>query len=148
MATLHRLGRAMHRWGNDIKMDHSKRALCCSRPGCLCVYLTYLTTLSVAAYIELNEWDWSISGITVVVGGGGEVLVQTAVKVPLCLPQISHELTWDRSCAPAVISRRLTASSMARSAPFCDNSNAAYNFMARLADISLSRGPLLKDHLN
>ena len=82
------------------------------------------------------------------VAGKAEVPLQTAVPVPLCLPQISHELTRDRSCAPAVISRRLTASNMAWSAAFCDNSNTAHNFMARLADISLSRDPLPNERLS
>jgi hypothetical protein len=34
--------------------------------------------------------------------------------VPLCPPQIPHDLTWDRTRAAAVGSQRLTASAMAR----------------------------------
>jgi hypothetical protein len=34
--------------------------------------------------------------------------------VPLCPPQIPHDLTWDRTRAAAVGSQRLTASGMAR----------------------------------
>jgi hypothetical protein len=34
--------------------------------------------------------------------------------VPLCSPQIPHELTWDRTWASAVGDRRLTAWAIAR----------------------------------
>jgi hypothetical protein len=41
--------------------------------------------------------------------GETEVLEKKPVPVPLCLPQIPHDLTWARTWAAAVGSRRLTA---------------------------------------
>jgi hypothetical protein len=96
--------------------------------------------------VALVGWQWQ---------GKAEALLQTVVPMPFSLPQISHELTWDRSCAPrddkpAVNRPRHgpVRSGPVRSAAFCDNSNAAHNFTARLADISLSRDPVPKEHLN
>jgi hypothetical protein len=40
------------------------------------------------------------------------------VPVPLCTPQITHELSRDRTRASAVGGRRLTASAMARPSGF------------------------------
>jgi hypothetical protein len=37
-----------------------------------------------------------------------------SAPMPLCPPQIPHDLTWDRSLAASVGSRRLTALVMAR----------------------------------
>jgi hypothetical protein len=54
-----------------------------------------------------------------VVGGmkiwrGNRSTQRKSAPVPLCPPQIPHDLTWDRTRAPAVGSRRLTAWAMAR----------------------------------
>jgi hypothetical protein len=46
--------------------------------------------------------------------GKTEVLGEKAVPVPLCPPQISHGLTWDRTRVSAVRVWRLTASDMTR----------------------------------
>jgi hypothetical protein len=51
------------------------------------------------------EWYWQ---------GKTEVLGEKPVPVPLCLPQIPHGLTRDRTRASAVSGRRLTAWAMAR----------------------------------
>jgi hypothetical protein len=51
------------------------------------------------------EWNWQ---------GKTEVLGEKPVPVPLCLPQIPHGLTRDRTRASAVGGRRLTAWAMAR----------------------------------
>jgi hypothetical protein len=44
--------------------------------------------------------------------GKTEVLGEKPVLLPLCPPQISHGLTWDRTRASAVRGRRLTAWAM------------------------------------
>ena len=51
------------------------------------------------------EWNWQ---------GKTEVLGKKPVSVPLCLPQIPHELTRDRTRASAMRGRRLTPWAMAR----------------------------------
>jgi hypothetical protein len=52
--------------------------------------------------------EWELAGET-------EVLGKKPAPVPLCPPQISQYLFWDRTLAAAVGSRRLTAWAMARS---------------------------------
>jgi hypothetical protein len=43
------------------------------------------------------------------IGRGNLSTIRKPAPVPLCPPQIPHELTWDRTRAAAVGSRRLTA---------------------------------------
>lgn len=53
----------------------------------------YLMTLTVIEFIYrlrlMNEWVWSIGGIT-------QVLGEESVPVPLCLPQTSPGVAWVR----------------------------------------------------
>jgi len=44
-----------------------------------------------------------------------EVLGKKPIPMPICAPQISYELVWDRTRVFAVTVRRLTVSPMARS---------------------------------
>jgi hypothetical protein len=55
---------------------------------------------------------WSIGGK--IMTGENNLLGGKRVLVPLCSPQISHGLTWDRTLASAVRGRRLTAWSIAQ----------------------------------
>jgi hypothetical protein len=48
------------------------------------------------------------------IGRGNRSTLRNLVSVPLCPPQIPHDLTWDRTRAAAVGSRRLTAWAKAR----------------------------------
>jgi hypothetical protein len=49
------------------------------------------------------------------IGKGNRSIRRKPAPVPLCPPQISHDLTWDRTRAAAAVgSRRLTAWAMAR----------------------------------
>jgi hypothetical protein len=48
------------------------------------------------------------------IGRGNRSTRRKPAPVPLCPPQIPHNLTWDRTRAAAVGSRRLTAWAMAR----------------------------------
>jgi hypothetical protein len=48
------------------------------------------------------------------IGRGDRNTRKKPLPVPLCPPQILHDLTWDRTWAAAVGSRRLTAWAMAR----------------------------------
>jgi hypothetical protein len=50
------------------------------------------------------------------IGGGNRRTRRKPAPVPLCPPQIPHDLTWPRTRAAAVGSRRLTAWAMARPA--------------------------------
>jgi len=43
------------------------------------------------------------------VTGVNQSTQRKSCPVPLCPPQISHELTWDRTCASKVVERQLTA---------------------------------------
>ena len=45
--------------------------------------------------------------------GDTEVLREKPVTVPLCPPQMSHGLAWDRTRASAVKGKQLTACAMA-----------------------------------
>jgi hypothetical protein len=58
-------------------------------------------------------------------GRGNRSTRRQPVPVPLCLPQIPHDLTWDRIRASAVGSRRLTTWAMARSALY-NNSQKSF----------------------
>jgi hypothetical protein len=48
------------------------------------------------------------------IGRGNRSTRKKPAPVPLCPPQIPHNLTWDRTRAAAVGSQRLTARAMAR----------------------------------
>jgi hypothetical protein len=63
-------------------------------------------------YGALVEWYWQ---------GKTEVLGEKTVPVPLCPPQISHRLTWDRTLASAVSGRRLTV--LTHGVAFCRRSD-------------------------
>jgi hypothetical protein len=56
---------------------------------------------------EYGEAEWYWQGVT-------ELLLEKYVPVPLCLPQISHGLKWDKNRASSVRDRRLTAWDVAR----------------------------------
>jgi hypothetical protein len=58
-------------------------------------------------------WMWSIGGMRI--GRRNRSTRRKPAPVPLCPPQIQHELTWARTRAGAVGIRRLTAWVMARS---------------------------------
>jgi hypothetical protein len=51
------------------------------------------------------------------IGRGNRITRRKPAPVPLCSPQIPHDLTWDRTQAAAVGSQRLTAWAMARPGP-------------------------------
>jgi hypothetical protein len=61
------------------------------------------------------RWIWSIFG-GMRIGRGNRSSRRKPVLVPLCPPQIPHDLTRDRTQAAAVGSRRLTAWATARPA--------------------------------
>jgi hypothetical protein len=61
--------------------------------------------------------EWGVVG-GMIIGRGNRSTRRKTTPVPLCPPQIPHDLTWDRTRAAAVGSRRLTAWAMAR--PFYD----------------------------
>jgi hypothetical protein len=52
------------------------------------------------------------------IGRGNRSTRRKPAPVPLCPPQISHDLTWDRTRAAVVGSQRLTAWAMARPVTF------------------------------
>jgi hypothetical protein len=56
--------------------------------------------------------DKSVGGMKI--GRGNRSTRRKSVPVPLCLPQIPHDLTWARTLAAAVGSPRLTAWAVAR----------------------------------
>jgi hypothetical protein len=55
------------------------------------------------------------------IGRGNRSTQRKPAPVPLCPPQIPHDLTWARTRAAAVGSRRLTTWAMARPRQTFDN---------------------------
>jgi hypothetical protein len=75
----------------------------------LCNPVTKISFFFSFFQVPEHRWNEIDRGKPKYSGGGGE-----PVPVPLCPPQIPHELTWDRTRASAVRGRRLTAWAMAR----------------------------------
>jgi hypothetical protein len=71
-------------------------------------------------------------------GQGNRITGRKHSPVPLCPPQIPHDLTWARSPAKAVGRRRLTAWAMAGPASYLQVISVSFK-----ADSSTSRGILL-----
>jgi hypothetical protein len=59
----------------------------------------------------IDDDSGAVGGIRI--GRGNRSTRRKPAPVPLCPPQIPHDLTWDRTRAAAVGSQRLTASAMA-----------------------------------
>jgi hypothetical protein len=62
----------------------------------------------------MNEWVRSIGGMILTGEIWSTVLGEKPIPVPLCPPQISRELDWDRTRVSAVRGQWLTAWAMAR----------------------------------
>jgi hypothetical protein len=61
------------------------------------------------------SWVWSMCGLRI--GRENRRIMRKSSSVPLCPPQIPHDLIWDRIRATGTASRRLTAWAMAESNP-------------------------------
>jgi hypothetical protein len=70
-------------------------------------YLAYCTSPGLQMMNVEQSVEWELAGKTEVLGG-------KPAPMPLCPPQIPHDLTWARTRAAAVGNRRLTAWAMAR----------------------------------
>jgi hypothetical protein len=88
--------------------------------------------------VELSV-EWELTRVT-------KVHIKPA-QVPLCPPQISHDLTWTRTLAAAVGSRWLTSWSMARPIPPCVYTSGMIPDSAGRA-LSTTSGVNLKDHIS
>jgi hypothetical protein len=62
-----------------------------------------------------DDYYGAVGGMRI--GRGNRSTRRKPAPVPLCPPQIPHELTWDRTRAATVGSQRLTAWAMARPTP-------------------------------
>jgi hypothetical protein len=71
--------------------------------------LVLLIPVALTMQISMDHWRYDTDV------GKTEAIVETAVTVPLCSPQISNGLTWDRTRAFAITSSRPTDCAMARS---------------------------------
>jgi hypothetical protein len=71
------------------------------------------STWCVSHYLDYLYQPRVIDGYGAVggmrIGGGNRSTRRKPAPVPLCPPQIPHDLTWDRTRAAVVVSRRLTA---------------------------------------
>jgi hypothetical protein len=71
-----------------------------------------LSPLGTSANILIDDECGVVGGMRI--GRGNRSTRRKPALVPLCLPQIPHDLTWDRTRAAAVGNRRLTVWAMAR----------------------------------
>jgi hypothetical protein len=103
---------------------YSSRGCCCSgfawcSIDCVrCSYCHNVITSQCLLYQPrmINDDDYgAVGGMRV--GRGNRSTRKKPAPVPLCPPQIPHDLTWDRTRDAAVGSQRLTAWAMAR--PVC-----------------------------
>jgi hypothetical protein len=64
--------------------------------------------------------------------------------LPLCPPQIQHNLTWVRTLVAAVVSRRLTSSAMARPCLYSYVNEVSYESVLRFLELEVLSAIFMK----
>jgi hypothetical protein len=73
--------------------------------------------LELSLRMKYDDKYWAVGGMRI--GTGNRSTRRQPAPVPLCSPQIPHDLTWDYTLATSVGSRRLTAWAMAQPINWC-----------------------------
>jgi hypothetical protein len=73
---------------------------------------TWATIWPIVPVPDDRRWVWIVGGMRI--GRGNRSTRRKPAPVPLCPPQIPHDLTWDRTRAAAVGCRRLTVWAITR----------------------------------
>jgi hypothetical protein len=117
-----------HNYGRmDTKTRKVQTFFSCLQLHVFCFFLVSLggvrlivNSLGTSANVDLlyqprmvDDDDYGAVG-RMRIGRGNRSIRRKPASVPLCPPQIPHDLTWDRTRAAAVGSQRLTAWAMAR----------------------------------
>jgi hypothetical protein len=73
------------------------------------------TSATISPTVPAPDYRWwcgAVGGMRI--GRGNRNTKRKPAPVPICQPQISHDLTWDRTQAASVVSRWITAWAVAR----------------------------------